>query len=115
MVELEDGRLELAVEDNAIGDDDHLVEDLSVFGVEPREPVGEPGDRVRLAGARRVLNQVVPPRAAAAGVSDEPAYGVPLLEAREDQLAAGRLLAAPGTACRRRRLDMDEAVEELKP
>ncbi len=88
MLELVDGVLELPVEYGAIGDHDDLVEDLLVVGgMQVRQPVGEPGDRVRLAGAGRVLHQVVVPRSVFGGVCDQAADSMPLVVAREDQVA----------------------------
>ena len=50
VLELVDRFLKLVVEDDAVGDHDHLVEDLGVGGVmEVGQPVGGPGDGVGLA------------------------------------------------------------------
>ena len=68
VLELVDRLLELAVEDHPVGDDDDLVEDRLVVGsVERHEPMGEPGDRVALARAGRVLDEVGVARALGAG------------------------------------------------
>jgi hypothetical protein len=61
--ELLDGVLDLLVEDPAVGDDDDRVEDRRLVLLEPDELVREPRDGVRLAAARRVLDQVAPARA----------------------------------------------------
>ena len=91
MLELVDRLLQLPVEHEPVGDDDDLVEHLVVVGVvERREPVGEPGDRVRLARPGRVLHEVRLPGAVPAGVVDELEDGAPLVVAGEERdLAAG--------------------------
>ena len=58
--------------------------------MEHRELVGEPGDRVALAAAGRVLDQVALAWAVVTGMADEPAHAVELLVAREDQEAFTR-------------------------
>ena len=67
VLELVDGVLQLPVEDAKVSDDHHLVEHLGIAGgVQRRQPVRQPGDRVRLARPRRMLHQdsCGPPRAA---------------------------------------------------
>ena len=60
MVELVDSVLQLAVQHPAVSDDDDGLEDLFVVVVvQASEPVGQPGDRVRLAGTGAVLNEIV--------------------------------------------------------
>ena len=89
VLDLVDGVLQLAVEDAPVGDDDDAVEDLLVGGgVQAREAVREPRDAVRLAAARRVLDEVVAPRPVGAGRLDEPVDGVELVVAREDHRLA---------------------------
>jgi hypothetical protein len=69
LLELQHGRLELAVEDAPVGDDHDRVEDAPVVRVvERRELVGEPSDRKALAAPRRVLDQVALAHARPAGV-----------------------------------------------
>ena len=64
VLELVDGRLQLLIEHAPVGDDDDRVKDLLVLGVvQAGQPVREPGNGVRLAGAGRVLDQIVPARA----------------------------------------------------
>ena len=46
--------------------------------------VRQPGDRVRLAAAGRVLDQVAPARAVLCRVGQQPAHHVELVVARED-------------------------------
>ena len=104
VLELVDGLLKLAVEDDAVGDDDDLVEDLGVGGVvEVGEPVGGPGDGVGLARPSRVLDEVALPGPAGLGVGLQGQHGVPLVVAGEDDRlgrSAGRW-ATPGWAARR--------------
>ena len=89
VLDLVDGILQLAVEDAPVGDDHDAVEDLLVGGgVQAREAVREPRDAVRLAAARRVLDEVVAPRPVGAGRLDEPVDGVELVVAREDHRLA---------------------------
>ena len=84
VLDLVDGVLQLAVEDAPVGDDDDAVEDLLVGGgVQAREAVREPRDAVRLAAARRVLDEVVAPRPVGARRLDEPVDGVELVIARK--------------------------------
>ena len=77
-----------------------------------REPVREPGDRVRLARPGRVLDEVALPGAVLARVRLEPAHRVPLVEAREDDLRPGAPLRR---RARLRPLDVDEAREQVEP
>ena len=56
--ELLDRLADLLVEDAAVGDDDDRVEDFLVVLLQADELMGQPGDRVRLAAAGRVLDQV---------------------------------------------------------
>ena len=86
VLELVDRLLQLPVEHEPVGDDDDLVEDLGVVGVvQRREPVRQPGDRVRLARPCRVLHQVRLPGTVLAGVGDELKNGVPLVVAGEER------------------------------
>ena len=82
--ELLDGVADLAVENAAVGDDDDRVEDRHVVFRETDQLVGEPGDGVGLAAARRMLDQVAPARAVAARVGEKRAHHVELVVARPD-------------------------------
>ena len=64
--------LDLLVEDAPVGDDDDRVEDLLVVALQADELVREPGDGVRLAAARRVLDQVALARAVRAHIGQQP-------------------------------------------
>ena len=87
--QLVDRLLELPV-DEAVGDHDDLVEHRTVVrGVQRRQPVGQPGDRVRLARPRRVLHEVRLPGALRAGVGDERQHGAPLVVGEKRDLLAG--------------------------
>ncbi len=113
MLELEDRVLQLAVEHDAVGDDDHLVEHLAVVRhVHGREAVRGPGDRVRLARPGGVLDQVGVPRTVRGRIGLELLHRVPLVVAGEDHL----LRRAP--CCLRAllgALDVDEAVQDVEP
>ena len=56
--ELLDGVADLLIENPPVGDHDHRVEHLAVAIARADQLVRQPGDRVRLAGARRVLDQL---------------------------------------------------------
>ena len=75
---------DLTVEDDPVGDHDDRVEDRRVVPGQPDQLVGQPGDGVALAAARRVLDQVAPARAVDAGVGQQPAHHVELVVARPD-------------------------------
>ena len=92
--ELLDRVADLAVEDATVRDHDDRVEHLLrrvARLVDVDELVGGPGDRVRLAAAGGVLDQVAPPGAVGSCVGEELAGDVELVEPREDLL--DRLLA----------------------
>ena len=114
MVDAEHRLLELGVEDAAVGDDDHAVEDAPVPRVvQPRQAVREPGDRVRLARPGRVLDEVVAPRPMRPRVRHQRGDGVELVVAREDH----RLLHAQ-LACVVPLLlavEEEEAVQDVEP
>lgn len=86
LLELRDRALKLTVEHNPVSDDDRGIKDWLIGGVMQLDRMmGEPADGVGLAGACRVLDQVIVAGALRAGVGDQIAHGVELLEAREDQ------------------------------
>ena len=82
--ELLDRVADLLVEDAPVGDDDDRVEDRRVVALQADQLVGQPGDRVRLAAAGRVLDQVAPAGAVRLGVGEQLAHHVELVVARED-------------------------------
>jgi hypothetical protein len=95
VLELVDRLLQLPVEHEPVGDHDDLVEHLAVVrGVQRRQPVREPGDRVRLARPRRVLHEVRVPGAMLAGVGHERQHGVPLVVAGEERDLLARVVGA---------------------
>ena len=86
MLDLVDGVLQLPVQHAAVGDHNHAVIDLPVGGVvQARQPVRQPRDAVGLATARGVLDQIVAPRPFHRCDCHQPAHGVKLVIAREDQ------------------------------
>ncbi len=92
-LELVDRLLELPVEHEPVGDHHDLVEHRPVVGgVQRREPVSEPGDRVRLARPGRVLHQVRLPGTERAGVGDERQHGAPLVVSRNERDPLARLV-----------------------
>ena len=84
---------DLLVQDAPVGDDDDRVEDGRAVPLQRDELMGQPGDRIALAAAGRVLDQVPLPRPVRAGVLQEPAHHVELLVPRPDldPLALARL------------------------
>src|SRR5258705_9576877 len=66
--ELLDGGLDLIVEQTPVGHHDDRVEHLLVLAFQTDELVREPGDGVRLAASRRMLDQVALARAVGAHV-----------------------------------------------
>jgi len=90
-----------------------LVEDLAVVrGVERREAVCRPGDRVGLAGPGRVLDEVGLAGPVGEGVGLELHYRVPLVVAREDDLL-GR--ATRRDRSLRRAVNVDKAMQNVEP
>ena len=88
-------------------DHQHAVEDLVVLRVvQVGEEVGGPGDGVGLAGAGRVLDQVLATRTLGQDGDDELAGGVELLVAGEDELLDLLLAVALGD---------EVAPEDLQP
>ncbi len=108
MLELVDGLLELAVQDDSVGDHHDLVEHLPVrLVMQGRQPVAKPRDRVRLPRAGRVLHQVVLPGALGASHPLQAEHAVPLVVTREDR----RRLPDPLL----RLLGVHEPGEEVQP
>ena len=79
-----DGVADLPVEDAPVGDHDDRVEDRSALLREPDELMGQPGDGVALAAARRMLDEVAPARPVGAGVGEQPSHRIDLVVARPD-------------------------------
>ena len=115
VLELVDRVLQLLIEHAPVGDDDDGVKHLLVaLVVQAGQTVSEPGDRVRLAGAGGMLNQVVASGAVGLGVGDEFADRVELMIAREDHclLACGaRAVAGPAPSFLR--FEVHEALQDL--
>ena len=113
MLELEDRLLELAIEDDPVGDHHDLVEDrMIVQAVERHQPMGEPGDRVRLARAGRMLDEVALARAFVARRRLHPSDGIPLVIARKDRRARPHLRGM-GRAFAGH--DVDEPAQQVQP
>ena len=89
--ELPDGGVELPVEVHPVGHHEDRVEDPLAVVFETDQLVGQPGDRVRLAAARRVLDEVAPPGTVRRAVGQQPPDYIELVVAGEDRL---RLLPA---------------------
>ncbi len=86
VLELIDRFLQLRVEHGAVGDDDHGVEHLLLLlVVQACQPVCQPGNRVRLARACGVLDQVVMPRSLPTTGVHQLIDGFPLVVTREDK------------------------------
>ncbi len=86
LLELAHGGLELPVENAPVGDHHDRVEHPPVGRVMERgKLVGEPGDREALPAPRRVLDQVALACPVRACVAHQPADGVELLVAGEDE------------------------------
>lgn len=80
--ELLDGRLDLVVEEAPVGDHDDRVEDLLVAALQTNELVRQPCDGVRLAAARRMLDQVALARAVRAHIGQRLPHHTELVVAR---------------------------------
>ena len=89
--ELLDRGLDLAVEDAPISDDDHRVEDLITCvitdALEANQLVSQPGDRVRLAAAGRVLDEVALARAMLSHIGESLPHELQLVIPRPHLLA----------------------------
>ncbi len=85
--ELLDGVADLLIENAPIGDHDHRVEYLAFVLGEPDQLVRQPGDGVRLARSRRMLDQHPPPRALRPGIGQQLADDIELMETREQLVA----------------------------
>ena len=80
------GVLQLTVQHQAIRHDDCCIEErLIVLVMQVDDLMRCPGDRIRLAGPRTVLDQVVLPWALGLRVCEHLAHGIELLKAWEDQ------------------------------
>ena len=79
--------LELAVEYNTVGDNNNGIKDTLVLIVmKRRQPIGDPSNRVGLAGTGRVLDQIVCASTFLAHVCNDLPNHIVLMVAREDQL-----------------------------
>ena len=109
---LPDRVADLLVQDAAVGDDDDRVEDGLAVLFQRDQLMGQPGDRIALSAARRMLDQVPFSRPMRTGVPQEPAHHVELLVSRPDldslllpglrvpgRHHLGVVLQNPGQAC----------------
>jgi hypothetical protein len=86
VVELVNGVLQLPVQHHPVGDDHHAVEHpLIAFVVQAGQAVRQPGNRIALAAAGRVLNQIVMSHTFAGSGCHHLAHRLQLVIAREDQ------------------------------
>ena len=81
---LPDRVVDLLIKDDPVGDDDDRVEDGCVVLREADQLVGQPGDGVALAAARRVLDQVASASPVSCGVGQQTAHHVELVVAGPD-------------------------------
>ena len=81
---LPDRIADLLVQDTAVGYDDDGVEDARAVPLQRDELMSQPSDRIALATAGRVLNQIPSSGAVCPGVLQEPAHHVELLIPRPD-------------------------------
>ena len=113
VLELVDRVLKLLVEHHAVGHHDHAVEDALVGRVvQGREPMRQPADRVALAAAGRVLDEVVVPHTLAARGVHQHAHRLKLVVARKDHRL--RLDLAALVVALLVDLQVDEAREEVE-
>jgi len=86
VLELVNRVLQLLVENRSVGQDhDRVVDLLVTFIVQARQPVGQPGDGIGLARARRVLDKEIGPGPARSGSSNQPPHAVQLMVPGEDE------------------------------
>ena len=114
MLELVDGVLQLAVEHGAVGDNDYRAEQpLAGIVVQRGQLVRRPGNRVGLARAGAVLDQVALARPFGASAIDQPIDHIPLVITREDHGLLGRRLAVEAFAGFL--LQVQETPQHLEP
>ena len=108
------GFLKLAVDNNAIGDDDDIIEnDLIIRIMQRSKPMRQPCDRVRFAGACAVLNQIILRRAILTHIHQQLADHVKLMISWENDIFgllrfSGQLILAF------LRFDEDELADEVE-
>ena len=81
---LPDRVVDLPVEDEPVGHHDDRVEDRHLVLRQVDQLVGQPGDGVALAAARRMLDQVASARPVRSRVGQQPAHDVQLVITRPD-------------------------------
>src|SRR5437016_5659200 len=75
---------DLLIEYLAVRDDDDGVEHLGTVSLQADELVRQPGNRVRLAAARRVLDEVAPSSAIFLRIRQQLMHDVELVKSRPD-------------------------------
>jgi hypothetical protein len=86
VLELVDRVLQLLIEHDAVGHNDHTVEHTLIRSVmQRRQPMGQPAYGVALAAARRVFDEIVVAHALTPCGIDQGAHRLKLVVAREDQ------------------------------
>ena len=123
VLQLADGLLDVAVEAETVGHHDHAGEHATALHItHVRELVRGPCDRLRLAAAGRMLDQVALPRSVGAHVREHAGHGVPLVETGEYlgaplPHAAGRVLLLGDLLEHERLEDVQPvvALEDLRP
>ena len=123
VLQLADGLLDIAVEAETVGHHDHAGEHATALHItHVRELVRGPCDRLRLATAGRMFNQVALPRSVGAHVREHAGHGVPLVETGEYLGAplphtAGRVLLLGDLLEHERLEDVQPvvALEDLRP
>ena len=85
MLKAVDCILELAIQHNTVGDNDHRVKQAIILHIVNRcQAIGNPRNRVRLTGTSRVLNQIVSADAILLHISQNFLHYIVLMIARED-------------------------------
>ena len=76
-----DGVPDLSVQNSPVGDDDHRIEERTAGVLQPDQLMDQPRDGVRLAAARRMLDQILGPDSPPGGVSQQLAHHFQLVVA----------------------------------
>ena len=115
-LEVEDGLLQLRIEHVAVADHQHAVEQLMVLRiVQVGQKVRRPGNRIGLAAARAVLDQVFMPCPLGQHGGLQLARGIELVVAREDEARHLLLAVALGDEVAAHDLQPAVALPHLLP
>ncbi|KFB74180.1 MAG: hypothetical protein AW09_000540 [Candidatus Accumulibacter phosphatis] len=113
VVELVNGVLQLTVQHHPVGDDHHAVEQpLVAFVVQAGQAVRQPGNRIALAAAGRMLDQIVMSHTFAGSGCHHLAHRLQLVIAREDQAFLANLPAVVGRLLLH--IEMQKAGEQVE-